>query len=60
MCDEIARREDDLVELLRTLVGFDTVTHDLGGPPRQEAALQALARAWSQNGGGDSKVAEPC
>jgi hypothetical protein len=31
-----------------------------GDEATHEAALQALARAWSQNEGGDSKVAEPC
>jgi hypothetical protein len=31
-----------------------------GDEATQEAALQALARAWSQSEGGDSKVAEPC
>ena len=29
-CDEIARREDELVELLRALIRFDTTTHDAG------------------------------
>ena len=42
VCDEIARREDDLVELLRSLVRLDTTTHALGAPPRQERELQEL------------------
>jgi hypothetical protein len=31
-----------------------------GDEAAREAALQALARAWGQNEGGDSKVEEPC
>jgi acetylornithine deacetylase len=37
---EIAQREGELVDLLRLLVGFDTVTYSVGAPPREEAALQ--------------------
>jgi hypothetical protein len=39
---------------------YEGRTPACGDEATQEAALQALARAWSQNGGGDSKVAEPC
>jgi hypothetical protein len=31
-----------------------------GDEATREAALQALARAWGQNEGGDSKVGGPC
>lgn len=40
VCAEIAAREHELVELVRTLVAFDTITHTAGAPPRQEAELQ--------------------
>jgi hypothetical protein len=33
---------------------------DYGDEATREAALQALARAWGQNEGGDSKVEELC
>jgi hypothetical protein len=39
-CEHVTRREDDLVELLRALIGFDTVTFAPGTPPREEEALQ--------------------
>ncbi len=40
VCEHIARRVGVLVELLRELVAFDTVTHSDGAEPRQEEALQ--------------------
>jgi acetylornithine deacetylase len=40
VCEHIAGREDELVELLGTLVGFDTVTFASGASPREEEALQ--------------------
>lgn len=42
VCEHIARRQDKIVELLSTLVGFDTVTHTPGAAPREEAALQGF------------------
>jgi hypothetical protein len=33
ICDAIAQRKDDLVDLLRTLIRFDTTTHVSGAPP---------------------------
>jgi len=59
VCAEIARREGDLVELLRTLVGFDTVTHAVGAPPRQEAALQAMLAERLRAAGAAVDVWEP-
>jgi len=38
--ERVAQREHDLLELLRRLIAFDTVTHTPGAPPRQEAQLQ--------------------
>ena len=49
--DLVASRERELVELLRELIAFDTVTHEPGAPAREEAALQAfLARRLSARG----------
>ncbi|MDP9399996.1 MAG: hypothetical protein M3P39_03405 [Actinomycetota bacterium] len=42
VCESVERRREDLVGLVRALVGFDTVTHTPGAPPRQEALLQEL------------------
>ena len=38
--DAVADRREALVALTRELVGFDTVTHTPGAPPRDERALQ--------------------
>ena len=59
VCDEIARGEDELVALLRTLVGFDTTTHVVGEPPRDEAALQAFLAGRLRARGADVQVWEP-
>jgi acetylornithine deacetylase len=40
VCETIAARADELVELARTLIGFDTTAREVGDPPREEAALQ--------------------
>ncbi len=40
VCDAVAAARDELVELLRTLIGFDTTAHAVGQPAREEAALQ--------------------
>ncbi|MGA9857449.1 MAG: M20/M25/M40 family metallo-hydrolase [Solirubrobacteraceae bacterium] len=40
VCETIAQRREDLVELAAALIGFDTTAREVGDPPRQEAALQ--------------------
>jgi acetylornithine deacetylase len=40
VCEAIAARRDDLVELAGALIGFDTTARSPGDPPRQEAELQ--------------------
>jgi acetylornithine deacetylase len=40
VCAALAERRDDLVELARALIGFDTTAREVGDPPRQEQALQ--------------------
>ncbi len=59
VCDEIARREGDLVELLRDLVRFDTTSHAPGDAPREEAALQGLLAARLRAVGATVDVWEP-
>ncbi len=59
VCDEIGRREDDLVELLRDLVRFDTTSHTLGAHPRDEVALQGLLAARLRAAGATVDVWEP-
>ena len=59
VCAEIARRERDLVELVRTLVRFDTVTHTVGDEPRDEAALQAMLAERLRAAGAAVDVWEP-
>ena len=59
VCEHVARREDELVALLCELIGFDTVTHTPGAPPREEAALQALLAARLAARGAEVSVREP-
>ena len=59
VCDEIALREGDLVELLRDLVRFDTTSHAPGDAPREEAALQGLLAARLRAVGATVDVWEP-
>ena len=40
--------------------GHEGRAPDYGDEATREAALQALARAWGQNEGGDSEVEELC
>ena len=40
VCDAIATRVDDLVDLARTLIGFDTTARSPGDPSREEEPLQ--------------------
>ena len=47
VCDEIARREDELVELLQTLIRFDTTTH---ASRRRPARRGGAAGATSPSG----------
>jgi len=56
---EIARREGELVELVSTLVNFNTVTHVAGAPARDEAALQEFVAARLRARGAQVSVEEP-
>jgi len=55
----VARRRDDLVELLRALITFDTVTHTPGSPAREEAALQRFLGHRLAARGAEVRLAEP-
>jgi acetylornithine deacetylase len=55
----VERRSDELVQLLRALIAFDTVTHTSGEPPREEAALQRFLAERLAARGADVSVAEP-
>jgi acetylornithine deacetylase len=57
--EHVAARESELVDLLRTLVGFDTVTHEPGTPPRQEAALQEHLARRLRAAGATVELSEP-
>jgi acetylornithine deacetylase len=59
VCDEIAAAEDELVELVRRLIRFDTTTHTAGEPPREEAALQAHLGERLREAGAAVQVSEP-
>ena len=57
--DGVARRRDDLVELLRALIAFDTVSHAAGPPPREESALQRFVGERLAARGAEVRVTEP-
>jgi acetylornithine deacetylase len=59
LCHEIDRRRDDLVELLRALIRFDTTTHQRGDAPRAEQALQGYLAERLERAGGHVRVWEP-
>jgi acetylornithine deacetylase len=59
VCDEIAAGEDELVELLRRLIRFDTTTHTTGDAPREEASLQAYLGDRLSEAGATVRVWEP-
>jgi len=57
--EEIAHREDELVDLLRTLIGFDTRTHSHDEPAREERALQEHLAGRLRAAGAEVRVFEP-
>jgi acetylornithine deacetylase len=59
VCDAIAERRDDLVELAVALVGFDTTARNPGDPPRQEADLQNYLAERLRAAGATVDVWEP-
>lgn len=59
ICTAIAARRGQLVELLQTLVGFETTTHTPGAPPRQEASLQTFLADRLQRAGARVEIGVP-
>jgi acetylornithine deacetylase len=59
VAEEIVRREDELVELLRTLIRFDTRTHLHDEPPREERDLQEHLASRLRTAGAEVRVFEP-
>ena len=59
VCDRIAAREHDLVELASTLIGFDTTARNPGDPARQEAELQAYLAERLARAGAEIDLFEP-
>jgi acetylornithine deacetylase len=59
ICDALAERREDLVELSTRLIGFDTTARDVGDPPRDEAALQEYLSSRLRSAGAEIDVWEP-
>ena len=59
VCDAIAGRLDDLVELASALIGFDTTARRPGDPAREESALQQHLADRLANAGADVDLFEP-
>lgn len=59
VCAEIAAREAELVGLLQRLIRFDTTTHEVGDPARDETALQTLLAERLRAAGAEVDVWEP-
>ncbi len=59
VCEQIAGREAQIVSLLSTLIGFDTVTHTPGAAARQEEALQRFLAERLAARGAEVSVEEP-
>jgi acetylornithine deacetylase len=59
VCEAIAARGDELVELAGTLIGFDTTARDPGDPPRQEADLQQYLASRLAAAGAEIDLFEP-
>jgi acetylornithine deacetylase len=59
VCEAIAARRDELVELTSALVGFDTTARNPDDPPRDEAALQGYLAERLRAAGADVDLWEP-
>ena len=59
VCDRVAAREQDLVELGSMLIGFDTTARNPGDPARQEAALQGYLAERLARAGAEIDLFEP-
>jgi acetylornithine deacetylase len=59
VCARVAEREQDLVELAATLIGFDTTARSPGDPARQEAELQRYLAERLERAGAEIDLFEP-
>ena len=59
VCARVAEREQDLVELAATLIGFDTTARNPGDPARQEADLQTFLAERLARAGAEIDLFEP-
>ncbi len=59
VCEAIAARTDELVELASALIGFDTTAREPGDPPRQEAELQHYLAQRLRTAGAEIDLWEP-
>jgi len=59
VCDAIAKRRGELVDLASALIGFDTTARNPDDPPRDEAALQAYLADRLRAAGAEVEVWEP-
>jgi acetylornithine deacetylase len=59
LCEAIAARRQDLVDLASALIAFDTTAREVGDPPRQEAALQEHLAARLAAAGAEVDLFEP-
>jgi len=59
VCEAIEARRDELVELARSLIGFDTTAREVGDPPREERALQEFLGQRLQGTGAEVDIWEP-
>jgi acetylornithine deacetylase len=59
ICNVIAGREGELVDLLRTLIRFDTTTHVAGAAAHEEAALQRCLGERLRSAGATVEISEP-
>jgi acetylornithine deacetylase len=57
--EEIDRRRDEVIELARTLVAFDTTAREPDDPPRDEDAFQEHLAGRLRTAGADVELFEP-
>ncbi|MFL5860671.1 MAG: M20 family metallopeptidase [Solirubrobacteraceae bacterium] len=59
LCAAIAGRRDDLVDLARALIAFDTTAREVGDAPREEAGLQGTLADLLHAAGAEIDLFEP-
>lgn len=59
VCESIASRRSEIVELASDLIGFDTTARQVGDPPRDEAALQTYLGGRLTRAGAKVEIFEP-